>query len=115
MAYKELTLTERQELEAEFEKLSPEDKALFEAATMAAGRAVDRMAKTLDATNHYVEQSFRRLQALGLAYDRFGDHFAASRWLLTSNSELDGRTPLMVVKDEDGPERIAALLGGVRP
>lgn len=40
----DLTPAERQELEAEFEKLSPEDKALLEAASTAAGQAITHMA-----------------------------------------------------------------------
>ena len=108
----DLTPAERQELEAEFEKLSPEDKALLEAASTAADQAITHMAQTLDETNHHLEQSFQRLQALDRARDRFGDNFVASRWLLTPNPELGGRTPLSVVKDQGGPDRVTAVLRG---
>ncbi len=106
----DLTIAERQELEAEFDRLNPEERALFEAVSEAARRAVNHMIKTLDSTNRHLEQSFRRLRVLDLADERFQDHFVASRWLLTANPELSGRTPLSVVKDKNGPERVAELL-----
>lgn len=102
----DLSPDEIQELEAEFARLPPHEQAMLEAAAVALERSVDSMSRRLDDTLEYLDRSFSRLRAMDFARDIFGDDFTASRWLLTPNGRFKDKTPMSVIKEDDGPARI---------
>jgi len=106
----QLTPEELQELEAEFARLTPEEQALLEAASIAAEAAIENMNRRLDETLAYLDRAQHFFDATDLAREVHGDNFAASRWLCTPNADLGGKAPLAVLKDEDGPSRVIKCL-----
>lgn len=111
----DLTPEELKELEAEFGKLSPEERALLEAAATAAEAAIENMTRRLDETLAHLDRTRGRFEATDLARDTFGDNFAASRWLCAPNAEFGGKAPLDVLVDDDGPVRVTECLKRLTP
>ena len=112
----DLTPDEIHELEAEFARLTPEEKAMLEALAIALERSVNHVKQKVDETEKILEQSFARFRATDFARDVFGDNFKASRWLLTPNGFFKGKTPMSVIEEDDGPrwviEYLRALTAG---